>query len=300
MPINLKALDKRANEFNNRYHTHFSYSGFYSKCKTFARLEPKRAADVVYKGTLGTLLKEVLITACDRERVAKDTSKCAVDLQAVVNDFEEYLMIPFIKECKQAGEKPYPKHYGGMTEEQRIELVEHVVNASPKNDVELTEMAYKKGQIRIRDLREIVGDMNFTDGVKDSQLHRIGTFMIALENVNNSRSFWWRLNPLNWGRNNAEKREAKEFKTLLSSFGNNALERAKTLALREYKTIELTRESINNSKAELESAKKENVVESDKERNVIKIEIDNEIKTEVSNKIDTSKKEHDQPVKGKN
>lgn len=300
MPINLKALDKRANEFNNRYHTNFSYSGFYSKCKTFARLEPKRAADVVYKGTLGTLLKEVLITACDRERVAKDISKCAVDLQAVVNDFEEYLMIPFIKECKQAGEKPYPKHYGGMTEEQRIELVEHVVNASPKNDVELTEMAYKKGQIRIRDLREIVGDMNFTDGVKDSQLHRIGTFMIALENVNNSRSFWWRLNPLNWGRNNAEKREAKEFRTLLNSFGNNALERAKSLALREYKTIELTRESINNSKAELESAKKENVVESDKERNVIKIEIDNEIKTEVSNKIDTSKKEHDQPVKGKN
>ena len=300
MPINLKALDKRANEFNNRYHMHFSYSGFYSKCKTFARLEPKRAADVVYKGTLGTLLKEVLITACDRERVAEDISKCAVDLQAVVNDFEEYLMIPFIKECKQAGEKPYPKHYGGMTEAQRIELVEHVDNASPKNDVELTEMAYKKGQIRIRDLREIVGDMNFTDGVKDSQLHRIGTFMIALENVNNSRSFWWKLNPLNWARNNAEKREAKEFKTLLSSFGNNALERAKTLALREYKTIELTRESINNSKAELESTKKENVVESDKERNVIKIEIDNEIKTEVSTKIDTSKKEHDQPVKGKN
>ena len=147
-----------------------------------------------------------------------------VDLMDVVKNFEEYLMQPFVNECKTAGEKPYPKPYGGMSRMQRIELVEYILNASPKNDVELTEQAYLKGQIRLRDIRENVNDMPFAvgKGVDTHQLKRIGAFMLAIENVNKERPLWWRI--IHPFRNNAEKRDARELRTVLTSFGGNALE----------------------------------------------------------------------------
>ena len=313
MPVNFDRLKGRETEFNNKYHTSFSYSGFYSKIHTFNRLVADNAANVVYKGTLGTVLKDVMIRACGNERTSQNSDGSVVDLKAVVDDFEEYLMQPFIKECKNANEPLYPKPYGGMTEEEKIALVERVIEASPKNDVEITMKAYTSGQIRIRDMRECVGEMNFTNhnvnmelraSVSEENLKRIGTFMLALENVNKSRSTWWRIfHPF---RNNAEKREAREMKTLLGSFGGNALERAKQLATSEYKTITVTKESIQNAKAELEREKnksepqehKINELNLDDKKAQMKVDLGNEPKGEISEKIEH--KEINQPVNVKN
>ena len=330
MPINFTALNARAKDFNDRYHTKFDYSGFYNKLRTFDRLVAEDTSNVVYSGTLGSVLKDTMIIACNMERTAKNSESNAVDLLAVVKDFEEYLMQPFVKECKRAGEKVYPKPYGGMTEEQRIEFVEHILNASPKNDVELMEQAYKSGKIRLRDMREAVNDMPFAIGrdVDRNQVQRIAAFMLAVENINKSRSFWWRvIHPF---RNNAEKRDAREYRTVLNSFGNNALNIGADLAKKEYKTIELTKASISNIKAEIESEKNKTAAQKHNEwirsmggevyegegeeqvvtvtyinqpqnanaRDSIKVNIENEAKEEVSEKIYEVK--IDQPVIGKN
>jgi hypothetical protein len=294
MAINWKALDARAKDFNDKYHTGFSYSAFHSKLKTFERLDPKNAATIVYKGTLGAVLKDTLIIACNTERNSRDGKSGAVDLMIVVKDFEEYLMKPFVQECKREKEKPYPKSYGGMNIQQRVELVEHVLQVAPKNDVTLTEQAYMRGQIRLRDMRESVKNMPFAIGgkVDRAQIQRIGTFMLAIENVNKERSSWWRFfHPF---RNNAEQRDAKELRTLLNSFGDGVLDLAKSLAAKEYKTLELTRESLNNAKAEIENEKNADKIRSVESRDSIKIDLDGKTKEDVSKKIDGNEKE--QPV----
>ena len=294
MAINWKALDARAKDFNDKYHTGFSYSAFHSKLKTFERLDPKNAATIVYKGTLGAVLKDTLIIACNTERNSRDGKSGAVDLMTVVKDFEEYLMKPFVQECKREKEKPYPKSYGGMNIKQRVELVEHVLQVAPKNDVTLTEQAYMRGQIRLRDMRESVKNMPFAIGgkVDRAQIQRIGTFMLAIENVNKGRSSWWRFfHPF---RNNAEQRDAKELRTLLNSFGDGVLDLAKSLAAKEYKTLELTRESVNNAKAEIENEKNADKIRSVESRDSIKNDLDGKTKEDVSKKIDGNEKE--QPV----
>jgi hypothetical protein len=298
MSINWNALEARAKEFNDQYRTSFDYSGFYSKLKTINRLTTDNAADIVYKGTLGTVLKDAMVAACHSRGSAKRGERGDVDLMDVVKNFEEYLMQPFVNECKSAGEKPYPKPYGGMTRMQRIELVEHMLNTTPKNDVELTERAYLKGQIRLRDIRENVNDMPFAvgKGVDTHQLQRIGAFMLAIENVNKSRPVWWRI--IHPFRNNAEKRDAKELRTVLNSFGGNALEVATSLAVKEYKTLEVTKESVRNAKLELETEKREKLIKNAEEKDSVEVKLDSEIKTDLSKKVDQEVKE--QPVIGKN
>jgi hypothetical protein len=261
-------------------------------------LTTDNAADIVYKGTLGTVLKDAMVAACHSRGSAKRGERGDVDLMDVVKNFEEYLMQPFVNECKSAGEKPYPKPYGGMTRMQRIELVEHMLNTTPKNDVELTERAYLKGQIRLRDIRENVNDMPFAGGkgVDTHQLQRIGAFMLAIENVNKSRPVWWRI--IHPFRNNAEKRDAKELRTVLNSFGGNALEVATSLAMKEYKTLEVTKESVRNAKLELETEKREKLIKNSEEKDSVEVKLDSEIKTDLSKKVDENVKQ--QPVIGKN
>lgn len=298
MSINWTALEARAKEFNEQYRTSFNYSGFYSRLKTINRLTTDNAADIVYKGTLGTVLKDAMVAACHSRGSAKRGERGAVDLMDVVKNFEEYLMQPFVNECKTAGEEPYPKPYGGMTRMQRIELVERMLNTTPKNDVELTERAYLKGQIRLRDIRENVGDMPFAvgRGVDTHQLQRIGAFMLAIENVNKSRPLWWRI--IHPFRNNAEQRDAKELRTVLNSFGGNAFNIATSLAMKEYKTLEVTKESVNNAKLELEAEKREKLIKNAEEKDSIEVNLDSEIKTDLSKKVDQEVKES--PVIGKN
>ena len=298
MSINWTALEARAKEFNEQYRTSFNYSGFYSRLKTINRLTTDNAADIVYKGTLGTVLKDAMVAACHSRGSAKRGERGAVDLMDVVKNFEEYLMQPFVNECKTAGEEPYPKPYGGMTRMQRIELVERMLNTTPKNDVELTERAYLKGQIRLRDIRENVGDMPFAvgRGVDTHQLQRIGAFMLAIENVNKSRPLWWRI--IHPFRNNAEQRDAKELRTVLNSFGGNAFNIATSLAMKEYKTLEVTKESVNNAKLELEAEKREKLIKNAEEKDSIEVNLDSEIKIDLSKKVDQEVKES--PVIGKN
>ena len=295
--INYEKLNGRAREFNRKYHTNFAYTGLLSKAETFKRLHLNNSANVVYKGTLGKVLKDVMLHACASERTGARGGAAAVDLQTVADEFEYYLMQPFVKECKTANEKLYPKPFGGMKEAERIEFIEQVVNSSPKNDVEITEIAYKNGDIRIRDMRSCVYEMDFTESISYQDLKRIGTFMLALENVNKSRTGWWRfLHPI---RNNAEQREAKEMRTLLTSFRNNALNIAKKLALTEYSTITLTKESLNSAKAELEMKKEEEKKQEVTDvRDKLKIStIDNE-KHEVSERVAVN--ENDTLTKSKN
>ena len=298
MAINWTALEARAQEFNSIYRTSFNYSDFYSKLKTLNRLTTDNAADIVYKGTLGTVLKDAMVAACHSRESAKRGERGPVDLMDVVKNFEEYLMQPFVNECKTAGEKPYPKPYGGMTRMQRIELVEHMLNTTPKNDVELTERAYLKGQIRLRDIRENVNDMPFAVGkeIDTHQLKRIGAFMLAIENVNKSRPLWWRI--IHPFRNNAEQRDAKELRTVLNSFGGNALEVAKSLAVKEYETLKVTKESVQNAKLELEAEKREKLIKNAEEKDSVEVKLDSEIKTDLSKKVDENVKQ--QPVIGKN
>lgn len=275
MPVNIDRLKGREVEFNNKYHTNFSYEDFLDTVEEIGFPDPdsieevENPANVVYRFALANVLQEAMLHTCNSERMSENGKTYSVDLYAVLDEFEYFLMQPFAHECKQGHDPIAPKPYGGMKDSDKIAIVENIVNSSPKNDVELTEQAYKSGQIRIRDMREYVNGIDFTKhnsnmelsvSVSEMELKRIATCMLALENVNKSRSFWWKVfHPI---RNNAEKREAGEMKTLLKSFGGNALEHAKELANREYGTLTATKEGLDNAKAELE--RRNNMSETEK------------------------------------
>lgn len=288
MSINWSSLNERAAEFNVLYNTTFNYNSFYTKLTTMGHLDPKKAPNIVYRGALGKVLKDALVHACYNQRNAQNGAT-AVDLMDVVKNFEEYLMQPFVKECKAAGEKRYPKRYGGMNKMQMIDLVEHVVSVSPKNDVELTEQAYLSGNIRLRDIRENVNDMPFAvgRGFDNHQIRRIATFMLAIENVNKARPLWWRI--IHPFRNNAEQRDAREYRTILRSCCGNNLEFATSLALEEYKTVEVTKESINALRTSLEEENNKNLLD-DSARAHLEIKLENNVKTDVIGKINEVKK----------
>ena len=311
MSLNLERLDKRAKEFNTKYRTNFSYSGFMGKARTLEKLKSKDTANVVYKGTLAGVLKDAMVNACSLERTANDGAVHAVDLQSVAEEFEYYLMQPFVMECKSAGEALYPQPYGGMSEEQRIELAEHVLSASPKNDAELTEKAYLKGEISIDDMRAVTNEIDFTNSVSEADLKRVGSFMLALANANKSRSFVWKVfHPI---KNYIEKRDAKEMRTRLSALGDNAVSLAESLARSEYSTITFTKESLQNAKADLArrrsneeklSSKQKSVengadsLENSNVRDSLKIDLGGADKSDVAPKVSDLKKK--EPVKNKN
>ena len=311
MPLNLERLDKRAKEFNTKYRTNFSYSGFIGKASTLERLKSDDTANVVYRGALAGVLKDAMVNACSLERTANGAAVHAVDLQSVSEEFEYFLMQPFVMECKNSGEPLYPKPYGGMSEEQRIELIEHVLNASPKNDAELTEKAYLKGEISIDDMRAVTREIDFTNSVSEADLKRVGSLMLALENANRSRSFVWKVfHPI---KNYIEKRDAREMRTRLSTLGDNAVSLAESLAHSEYSTITFTKESIENAKVEIARRRsteeklrsQQNILENGKGslensnvRDSLKIDLGGSEKTDVAPKVSNKKKE--EPIKNKN
>ena len=70
---------------------------FYSRLKTINRLTTDNAADIVYKGTLGTVLKDAMVAACHSRESAKRGERGPVDLMDVVKNFEEHLLQPSSK-----------------------------------------------------------------------------------------------------------------------------------------------------------------------------------------------------------
>ena len=88
-------------------------------------------------------------------------------------------------------------------------------------------------------------------------------------------------------------------RTLLTSFRNNALNIAKKLALTEYSTITLTRESLKSAKVELEMKKEEEKKQEVTDvRDNIKIGIIDNEKHEVSERVAVN--ENDTLTKSKN
>lgn len=296
MAFDITTHESKAVEFNTLYHSHFSFYDFTGKTKTFISLGQENCADIVYRGMLTNVLKDALAYACHQDEeytLGNDTSE---SLLTVLDEFEYTLMRPFAHDRKKNGIKPYPSKFGGMTEKDKIDLIERVIDASPTNDIELTEKAYKEGHIKLRDIRRHLNDIdpNPLYAPDDIYLKRAGAFMIAIENVNKSRPMWWRI--IHPFRNNAEQRDASEIRNRLMSFGENALARARNLAGMEYKTLTLTKEGLNKMRAALENpnpiAQNENNLIINEKENIkdsVNIDLKNDLGTEVTDKIEDKK-----------
>jgi hypothetical protein len=68
--------------------------------------------------------------------------------------------------------------------------------------------------------------------------------------------------------------------------------------MKEYKTLEVTKESVKNAKLELEAEKREKLIKNAEEKDSVEVKLDSEIKTDLSKKVDQEVKK--QPVIGKN
>ena len=81
----------------------------------------------------------------------------------------------------------------------------------------------------------------------------------------------------------------------MNSFGNNALQRARDLALKEYETLTVTREGLEGFKAELAREKNGEQPDAENEKDLVQINMNEEINEEIVDRIEDVQIE--QPVK---
>ena len=146
------------------------------------------------------------------ERFASDKN-ATIDAEDMLNDFETELMSPYVDYNRQNNVNIDHTPYFGMDRMTRLSFLDEESKKVPSCYVEFYTEKYKNGEIRIRDMRSIVSAIfaNPESTVEDFQ--KVASFVKALEDFNNNRTFWDRFfHPF---QNRAEKKVSAKFKTML-------------------------------------------------------------------------------------
>lgn len=208
MPVNTQQFSENVRQFNEKYGTNFNLTTFAGKAKAFGMVKGANAANEVYLLSVGNIVRDILAG------VINGTGKES-DIFKAIEDFENQIMKPFSKACKDENEDFCPSPYGGVKKEERINLVERIFKGFPKSSLGLATKEYLDGNLRIRDM--VAFTKEATSGQLDnSKFKRACAFVKTLEEVNKSRSGVWKFfHPF---RNRAEKRDAKVMENLLKGF----------------------------------------------------------------------------------
>lgn len=206
------------NIFNETYGTSVSLDRIQSEYK---RLNS-------YNNALQVVFYDAYVTALLKDLCKKDVD--FLNSQDMLKDFKRLVVNNLADEIPKEQKGTISKNMGLETKLTEYNMLEAIWKALPQNNVEVVATSYKNGNIRIRDM---VAAAKSTPKYDDRTKILLVSYAEALKRVNESRSFWWRLNPLNWARNHAEKRDSKLIESLVKS----------KISEQDYKTTLTTAES---------------------------------------------------------
>jgi hypothetical protein len=242
------ALRDSAEKFCLKYACRFDFVTFESSVEEFTFLRPNNGWREAYKEIFDQVYRQAL-------RSAAEGRNTDLDAEAMLDDFEYTLIRPYVNECEeQINHKPYV----GMDRITRLEYLEHLTKRAPSNLVALYTEKYKNGELTGAQMRTLAA-LHSSTGAMDVE---IAGYVQALENVNSSRSFIWRL--IHPFKNSAEKRDAAHIKRMLVS--DNADEcYYNAIALEAYETFDghirakfNLRQNMARAKDEMRQKKKMN------------------------------------------
>ena len=193
-----KALENSAKAFNAKYACSFDFVTFESRVEEFTFFRPNGGWIDVYKVMFEQMYAQAL------EAVAEGMT-ADLDSEAMLDDFEYTLIRPYVSE----GENEIKhKPYAGLDRIARLEYLERLTKKAPSSPVALYIDRYKRGVLTLRQMRSAA----LSEQAANERCVEIAGYILALECVNDRRSFAWRvLHPF---KCNAEKRDA----ALLKSF----------------------------------------------------------------------------------
>ena len=228
--------------FNDKYKTNFSFEKFQEevlKLNNIKRyLGPSKTRisndDAIYRGTYEKLYKQAINAVIDK-RIPH------FDCLTFLNEFEE-LMGNYRTVCN-AAKKTFPSPRGAWTKDSDIiKSAQKKLNEINNNKQTNVEERYKKGEIRIRDMRAYAQELSDAKNPSVEQLSTLLNYANALENTNKNRPFWWRA--IHWIRNSAEKRYAEQIRDTAKTLLGDNLSAAEII---------LTQQDAPNLKSDMET-----------------------------------------------
>ena len=257
----------------------------------------------LYRGTLLNLYKEyaektVLGRSDDSEDLSNEDVKSPSDF---VKDFES-LMNTYRDYCKEIG-RTSPSKYGGW--KSGIEIMNAMkgkveeIGSGENGLIDKTEYVKKEylaGRMPLRKMRADLENMKSNINPSYEEYSRAIVYLRAIDKVRKERSFLAKLNPFNWARIRAEKRDYIALNNFIVQEGEKypqsydvAAQRADAKA-----SLDAIKESIDESIERIQDLEREKELEkAQKKENV---NFGNDLKENTNDLKKSEKVEHIAPV----
>lgn len=299
-------------EFNIKYGLNFSFeeyetnqlrhhniaNNFYNGKKSATTTENN-----LYRGTLLNLYKEYAVRTFlgrsdDSESLSNEDVKSPSDF---VKDFER-LMNTYRDYCKEIG-RTSPSKYGGW--KSGIEImnamkgkVEEIGNGENSliDKTEYVKKEYLAGRMPLRKMRADLDNMKSNINPSYEEVSRAIVYLRAIDQVRKERSFLAKLNPFNWARIRAEKRDYIAINNFIVREGEKypqsydvAAQRADTKA-----SLDAIKESIDESIERIQDLEREKELEKAQKKEAVNF--GNDLKENTNDLKKSEKVEHIDPV----
>ena len=299
-------------EFNIKYGLNFSFeeyetnqlrhqniaNNFYNGKKSATTTENN-----LYRGTLLNLYKEYAVRTFlgrsdDSESLSNEDVKSPSDF---VKDFER-LMNTYRDYCKEIG-RTSPSKYGGW--KSGVEImnamkgkVEEIGNGENAliDKTEYVKKEYLAGRMPLRKMRADLENMKSNINPSYEEVSRAIVYLRAIDQVRKERSFLAKLNPFNWARIRAEKRDYMAINNFIVREGEKypqsndvAAQRADTKA-----SLDAIKESIDESIERIQDLEREKELEKAQKKETVNF--GNDLKENTNDLKKSEKVEHIDPV----
>lgn len=216
----LKFKKEPGNQFNKNYGVNFNIDEYNSKARAFD--DEEYGLNTTYQAEFIRLYKKAISNFIDGKITDFNPMK-------MLSDFETNVMGSYRKECIEKFDRniDVPSGYGGLDKREMLTLMQEAVRDIPANRIQYAAQRYKGGDIRIRDMMAFSNEVLGKGVVDREKFATMVSYAEALKQVNESRSFVWRVfHPI---RNRAEQRNAQTIADIIDKVGGGG-----GFALNEY------------------------------------------------------------------
>ena len=204
-----EAYESRLKNFNNKYKVDFSFAKYDSQSLGKKNLAPALKGaqgiskeNLKYKNALLGIYKQCVENVMNKNYNSFDPAQLIGDFEKLMGGYREY--------CKDNGKTAPDVNGGWQSGSEIIDDMRASLQSINPVKVAHTKDKYLSGNLRLRDMKADVKERckNGASNISVEDLAVISAYREALDSVVKERSIWWKINPLNWARNNAEQKLA--------------------------------------------------------------------------------------------
>jgi len=212
MPNKFEKYSEDIADFNWKYGLNFSLNSFDERARVITEFASAKDLNALYRSTFTNLYKKVLANCVDDIISPKRANPTEY-----YRDFEKMMRI--YRDVVRKEGRDVPDSNGGWTKKaDALDVMQKELEAIPDNKLDYAVERYKKGELRIRDMRAYVDILKDRSALLSRDqfvecLAPLYCYKEALKKVNAERSIGWRI--LNLPRFIGERRAIRKFEKYL-------------------------------------------------------------------------------------